>query len=29
VFALDIERVTRTDEEPWPLLGQGAEAEAM
>jgi purine-binding chemotaxis protein CheW len=28
VFALDIERVTRTDEEPWPLLGQGAEAEA-
>jgi purine-binding chemotaxis protein CheW len=28
VFALDIERVTRTDEEPWPLPVLGAEAEA-
>jgi purine-binding chemotaxis protein CheW len=28
VFALDIERVTRTDEEPWPLPELGAAAEA-
>ena len=28
VFALDIERVTRTDEEPWPLPEFGAAAEA-
>jgi purine-binding chemotaxis protein CheW len=28
VFALDIERVTRTDEEPWPLAQLGAAAEA-